>query len=143
MTRERAAATVGVVATATALGLTAVPYAVAGPTAVSTYYAAGFASPVFVSLLAVVGAITLVSAANGRSDPALAAGIAVTVAAFAVGLSVLWAVPAHEVALGIDLQAGSVGGVDAATWFAYHPHAVVLAALALAGGAGLYARTVL
>jgi hypothetical protein len=141
--RERLAAGVGVAAAAVLVVLTAIPYGVAGSTSISAYYRAGLASPVFVSLLAVVGAITLVSARKRRSDPALAAGIAVTVAVFAVVLSVLWAVPAREVALGIDLGTGTVFGVDAATVFGYHPHAVVLASVALAGAAALYTRAVL
>jgi len=138
---ERTASAVGVGAAVVVLVLTVVPFGVAGPTARGAYYGVGFASPVFVSLLAIVGAITLVSATTGRSDPALAAGIAVTVAAFAVVLSVLWALPAREVALGVDPGGGALPG--AASWFPYHPHAVVLAALALAGAAGLHARTVL
>jgi len=143
VTSERLAAGVGVGATAAVLGLTAIPYAVAGPTAVGAYYGVGPASPVFVSLLAVVGAITLLSAAKRRADPPLAAGIASTAAAFAVVISLLWAVSAREVALSIDLAAGSPLGIDPASWFGYHPHAVVLASLALAAAAGLYARTVL
>jgi len=141
--RERFAAGLGVAAAALALVLTAVPYAVTGPTAISAYYSVGLVSPVFVSLLSVVGAITLLSAAKRRSDPALAAGIAVTVAAFAVVLALLWAVPAHEVALSIDLRGGSAFGVDATAWFAYHPYSVVLATLVLVGAAGLYVEDVL
>lgn len=143
MQDERLAAGVGVAAAAVVLALTAVPYAVAGSTAISAYYRAGFASPIFVSLLAVVCAITLVSAAQRRADPALAAGIAVTLGAFATVIALLWAVPAREVALGIDLSAGSVLGVDAATLFAYHPHSVVLASLFLAVAAGVYASATL
>jgi hypothetical protein len=143
MQDERLAARVGVVVAAVVLALTAVPYAVAGSTAIAAYYRAGFASPIFVSLLAVVCAITLVSASRGRADPPLAAGIAVTLGAFATVIALLWAVPAREVALGVDLSAGSVLGVDAATLFAYHPHSVVLTSLLLAIAAAVYARVTL
>jgi hypothetical protein len=135
--RERLPARLGVAAAAAVLALTAVPYAVTGPTSVSAYYGVGIASPVFVSLLAVVGAVTLLSGATGRSDPALAAGVAVTVSAFAVVLAIVWALPAREVALGIDLS----GGAD--VWFGYHSPAVVVVTLVLAAASGLYARSVL
>jgi len=141
VTRERRAAGLGVVAAALTLALAALPYAVARPTAVGTYYAAGPVSPVFVSLLAVIGAITLVSATTGRSDPPLAAGIAVTVGAFAVLLAALWAVPAREVALSMDLRAAF--GTDATTWFEHHSLAVVASTLVLAVASGLYTREVL
>ncbi|MFB6227975.1 MAG: hypothetical protein ABEH88_05240 [Halobacteriales archaeon] len=143
MTRERLAARLGVVAAAAVVVLTAIPYALTESTGISTYYGVGVASPVFVSLLAVVGAITLLSAAKGRSDPALAAGAAVTVAAFAVVIALLWAIPARDVAFGLNLRADPLFGSDPTTWFSYHPVLVVLSTLVLAAASALYTRTVL
>lgn len=143
MIYERFAARLGVVAAVAVLGLTALPYALTGATGISTYYRVGVASPVFVSLLAVVGAITLISAASGRSDPALAAGIAVTVAAFAVMIAILWALPARDVAFSLNLRSDPVLGSDPTTWFPYHPVLVVLSTLVLGVASGLHARTVL
>jgi hypothetical protein len=140
---ERLAARLGAVAAAAVLGLTALPYALTGSTGISTYYRVGVASPVFVSLLAVVGAITLFSAVRGRSDPALAAGIAVTVAAFAVVLAILWAVPARDIAFSLDLRPDPVFGSDPTAWFSYHPMLVVLSTLVLGAASALHARTVL
>lgn len=143
MTRERLAARLGVVSAAVVLVLTAIPYALTGSTGISAYYRVGVASPVFVSLLAVIGAITLLSAAKGRSDPALAAGVAATVAAFAVVIALLWAIPARDVAFGLNLRSDPVLGSDPTTWFSYHPVLVVLSTLVLAAASALYARTVL
>ena len=143
MSRERLPVILGVVAAVAAIVLTAVPYALTGPTGLSAYYRVGIASPVFVSLLAVVGAITLLAAAKERADPPLAAGIAVTVAAFSFVIALTWALPAREVALGLELRAGPLLKTDPATWFAYHPVLVVLSTLVLVGAAALYTRSAL
>jgi hypothetical protein len=143
VTRERLPVYLGVVAAAAALVLTATPYALTGSTGISAYYRVGIASPVFVSLLAVVGAITLLSGATDRADPPLAAGIAVTVAAFSFVIALTWALPAREVALGLDLRAGPLLAGDPTSWFAYHPVLVVLSTLILLGASALYTRTVL
>jgi hypothetical protein len=143
VTRERPLVYLGVVGAAAVLVLTAIPYALTGSTGISAYYRVGIVSPVFVSLLAVVGAITLLSAATDRADPALAAGIAVTLAAFSFVIALTWALPARDVALGLNLRADPLLGTDPATWFAYHPVLVVLSTLALVGASALYARTVL
>jgi len=133
MDRERLAAGLGLAAAALVLLLTALPYAFAQPEAIGTYYGVGLAGPAFVSLLSVAAAVTLLSAATRRSDPALASGVAVTVGAFAVVLSLLWALPAGEVVSGIPVPA----------WFELHPASIVAATLALAGASGWYARSVL
>ena len=133
MDGERVASTIGVVGGLLVLALTALPYAFARPGQVGTYYAAGPAGPAFISLISTVAAITLLSAERGRSDPALASGIAVTVSAFAVVLALLWAVPAGDIVSGIEVPA----------WFSYHPASLVVATLVLLGASGAYARDVL
>lgn len=143
MTREYLPVTLGIGAAGGVLVLTAVPYALTGSTGVSAYYRVGIASPVFVSLLAVVGAITLLSGATDRADPPLAAGIAVTVAAFSFVIALTWALPAREIALGLNLRTGPFLGADATAWFVYHPVLVVLSTLVLVGGSALYTRSVL
>lgn len=143
MTRERLPVALGVVAAVAVIVLTAIPYTLTGSTGISAYYRVGIASPVFVSLLAVVGAITLLSAAKGRADPPLAAGIAVTLAVFSLVIALTWALPARDVALGLELRADPLLGTDPATWFAYHPVLVVLSTLVLVGAAALYTRSAL
>lgn len=143
MTREHLAARLGIVSAVAILVLTAIPYALTESTGISAYYRVGVASPVFVSVLAVVGAITLLSAAKGRSDPALAAGIAVTVAVFAVVIAALWAIPAQDVAFSLNLRADPLFGSDPTTWFSYHPVLVVLSTLVLAAASAVYTRIVL
>lgn len=133
MDHERLTAGLGIAAAALVLLLTALPYGFAQPAPIGTYYGVGLAGPVFVSLLAVAAAITLLAAVTRRSDPALASGVAVTVGAFAVVLSLLWAVPAAEV----------VSGIPVPSWFGLHPAAIVAATLVLVGASGWYARTVL
>ena len=143
VTRERLVARLGVVAAAAVVVLTAIPYALTESTGISAYYRVGVASPVFVSLLAVVGAITLLSATKGRADPALAAGVAVTVAGFAVVIALLWAIPAQDVAFSLNLRADPVFGSDPTTWFSYHPVLVVLSTLVLGAASALYTQTAL
>jgi hypothetical protein len=133
MEREALAARIGLAAAGLVVALTALPYGFARAGSVGTYYGVGLVSPAFVALLSVIAAITLLAAARRRSDPAVAAGIAVTVSTFAVVLSVLWALPAREV----------VSGIPIPSWFGYHPLSVVLATLGMLAAAGWYARTVL
>ena len=133
MQREALAARLGLGAAGLVVALTALPYGFARGGSVGAYYGVGLVGPAFVSLLSAIAAITLLAAARRRSDPAVAAGIAVTVSAFAVVLSVLWAFPAQEVIVGLPIP----------SWFGYHPLAVVLATLLLLAAAGWYAPTVL
>lgn len=133
MEREALAARLGLAAAALVIILTALPYGFARSASIGTYYGAGLVGPAFFALLSMIAAITLLGAARRRSDPAVAAGIAVTVSAFAVMLSVVWAVPAQDV----------VGSLSIPSWFGYHPLSVVLAALALLTAAGWYARIIL
>lgn len=125
----RLATTLGAVATASVLALLALPYGYARPSAVGTYYGVGGPGVLFVGLLVVVATIALVAGARERSDPATAAGIALTVSVVAVGLAIAWALPAREV----------IAGMAVPDYFEYHPFVVGAATALLAVAAGLFA----
>lgn len=132
MRSARVATTLCTVATAVVLALLALPYGYARPASVGTYYGVGTPGPLFVGLLVVIAAIALLAGAKNRSDPATAAGIALTVSVIAIVLAVAWAIPAGEV----------VAGMAVPDSFAYHPFAVTAGTALVAVAAGLFASTV-
>jgi len=115
--------------------LAVLPYLLADPAEVSVYYAnAGVVGPLV--LLAPVGValIAVVSGRRRRSDPATMAGVATVMALLTALFTLLWALPAGEIA-------GGMASVSAT--FEYHRWALLAAALALAGTCGTYAAAVL
>jgi hypothetical protein len=65
------------------------------------------------------------------------------VAVFSLVIALTWALPARDVALGLQLRPDPLLGTDPATWFAYHPVLVVLSTLVLVGAAAVYTRSAL
>jgi len=116
---------IGVAAGVAVFVLVVVPYAVVDPGAVGVYYGAGVVGPPALAAFAGVALIALLSGAAGRSDPALTAGIAVTLSAFVAVLGIVWALAAVEPAGGLTTNAV----VD------YHRWAFAAAAIALFGAA--------
>lgn len=113
--------------------LVVLPYAVVDSASVSVYYAAGPVGPPVFLTFAGVALVALLSGAAGRSDPAVTAGVAVTLSAVAAALAVAWALAA----------AGVAGGIATAAAFDYHRWALAGAALALAAASAWTARRTL
>lgn len=134
MDRERVAATIGLAACLVVLALSAGPYVIADPSAVATYYAAGPAGPPLVSLFSIVVAIVLAAGVRRRTDPALAAGIAVAFGAFVAAIAWWWA---------LSVSPSLVGGFTTIDAFEYHRWALGVATLGVPVAGGLYARAVL
>lgn len=120
----------GLLATAAYFLLLALPYGYARASSIGTYYGVGATGPAFVGLLLTIATIALLSGATDRSDPALAAGVAVAVSFLATILAAGWALPAGDVVPGMPIPA----------WFEFHPPAIVLSAGLLAVASGLFAR---
>ena len=134
MDRERGAAAIGVAACLVVVALSVTPYLIAAPSAVATYYDAGPAGPPLVALFSVVVAIVLAAGVRRRTDPALAAGIAVAFGAFVAAIAWWWA---------LAVSPSLVGGFTTIDAFEYHRWAVGVATLAVPVAGGLYARAVL
>ena len=134
MDAERIAAGVGIVAGAAVAVLVAVAFALLDPTAVQPYFAAGPAGPSLVALFALVAVVVLAAGVRRRSDPALMAGVAVVLGAFAAGFAWWWA---------LSVSPSLVGSLTTIASFAYHRWAVAVAATVLLVAAGAYARAVL
>lgn len=126
------AAGLGVVAAAAIVALLAVPYAVADARAVGVYYA-DLVGPPLAGLFAVVAAIALLGADRGRSDPPMAAGVAVVLGALVVGLLGWWAA---------GVSPALVGGMTTVAAFEWHRWALTAAGVVLLGGVGWYAWSV-
>lgn len=81
----------GVAACLLVLGVIAVPYLLTDSSTASLYYDSGLLHPFVAGLLAVVLIVVLAAGRQERTDPALAAGIALTLGLFMVLLTVAWA----------------------------------------------------
>lgn len=125
----RAAPTLGVFACLALLGVLAVPYAVASVPAVNAYYGAGTLPATATGLFAVVGVIVFAAGRQRRSDPALTAGAALVLGAFAVVTAAVWAATIRPDILGTNAAA-----------FARHRWAVAGVAVLYPLAAGWYAR---
>ena len=134
MERTDLAPTAGIVACLAFVFALTVPYAVIStPGAASSYYAVGPISPLFAGLFALVAVIVFAAAREGRSDPALSAGVALVFGAFVAAFCLLWlASGPGEVVLSLDEP-----GVE---WLQYHPVAVALVSLAVPVCGAWYAR---
>lgn len=134
MDSERSAATFGIAACIAVIAIAGAPYLVGRASAVGPYYAAGAAGPPLVSLFAAVVAIVLAAGRSRRTDPALAAGIAVAVGAFMVLLAWEWA---------LAVEPSLVGGFTAIDAFRHHRWLFALVTLFVPASGGWYARVVL
>lgn len=132
MAREQLSVAVAGIATLALVALTALPYALFSPSSVSVYYAVGILGPHWIALFVVIAMLTLVAGTKDRTDPAQAAGIAVTGALFAVFLAITWALPARPVAAGFDID----------PVFGLHPPLVAASTVVLLAGAGGFAYSV-
>lgn len=88
----------------------ALPYSLVATspgTAIGTYYGTGAVNPLVAGLFALVSVIVLAAGREGRTDPGLAAGVALALGAFITLLIALWAatVPQNVV---FDMDAPAV-----------------------------------
>ncbi|MFW6017768.1 MAG: DUF7548 family protein [Halapricum sp.] len=88
---RRVAPLAGVVACLLVVGALAVPYALTDARTVGLYYESGIANPLIAGLLAVVSIVVFAAGHQGRTDPALAAGVTLTLGVFIVVVTVAWA----------------------------------------------------
>jgi len=133
MAADRRAAQLGTASALAVLVLVGLPYAVSSPRAIAVYYGGGLVGPPLAGLFAAVAAIALLGAERGRTDPPLAAGVAVVLALLVAGLVVPWAV---------GVSPTLVAGLTSVAAFAWHRWLLALAALALLAGSGWYAWVV-
>lgn len=129
MDEATVAPTLGILSCIAVLALLAWPYLLASPDAVGTYYNTGFLTPLAAGLLALVGIIVFAAGREGRSDPALVAGVGLVLGLFIVAISFGWALTAR-----LDvLQAPGV-------WLPRQRWALVLVSLLVPASGAWYAR---
>lgn len=129
MDASRAAPTVGLLACLALLGVLSLPYGVASVPAVNAYYGSGTLPAIATGLFALVGLIVFAAARQRRSDPALTAGAALVLGAFAFVTAAVWATTVRPDVLGID-----------AAIFAQHRWVVAGVAALYPAAAGWYVR---
>lgn len=113
--------------------LTVVPYFFIDNTAVGVYYQGGIGGPPLVALFALIEIIVLVAGAKRRTEPALAAGVAIVIGGFMTVLSWWWA---------ITVSPSLVGGLTDLDIFEYHRWVLATSAAIAAIAAGRFARVV-
>ncbi|WP_136716034.1 DUF7548 family protein [Halorientalis salina] len=88
----RLAPLVGIVASLGFLVTLGVPYVLAdSASAVGAYYTSGAVNPLLAGLFALVTIIVFAAGREGRTDPELAAGVALALGAFMTIVAVAWA----------------------------------------------------
>ena len=88
---RRTAPLTGVVACLLVIGALTVPYALTDARTVGLYYESGVANPLIAGLLAVVSTVVFAAGYRRRTDPALAAGVTLTLGTFMVVVTAAWA----------------------------------------------------
>lgn len=127
----RTGPTVGIVGCIAYLLVLVAPYLIIETTsAVGAYYGAGALSPAIGAVFALLAIILLAAGREGRTDPSVAAGAALVLGVFIVGLSLLWATTVPE---------SLVLGLTESTLIEQHRWAVVVAALPIPLGAVWFA----
>ncbi len=126
---HRVPPTVGIVAALVFLVVLALPFGMAPVDQVTSYYGSGAISAYVPGLFALVAVLALAAGRQERSRPDFAAGVALVVGLFAVGLATVWA-------LTVRIDTISLGSL-----VVYHRWALVVAAAVLPASALLYART--
>jgi len=127
----RTGPTVGIVGCVAYLLVLVAPYLIVETTsAVGAYYAAGALSPAIAAVFALLAIIVLAAGREGRTDPSLAAGAALVLGAFIVGLSALWAT---------TVPTSLVLGLTESTIIEQHRWALVAAAVPIPLGAAWFA----
>ncbi len=129
----RLAAWLGAGSAAAVAVLVVVPYVLADARAIAVYYGDSLVGPPLAGLFAGVAAVALLAGARGRTDPPLAAGVAVVLGLLAAGLLVPWA---------LGVSPALVGGLTTEAAFRWHRWALAAAGLGLFGGAAWFARLV-
>ena len=105
----------------------AVPLLFASGSEVNQYYASGAINPLIAGLFAVVGIMVFAAARKGRTDRALAAGVALTLGVFMLVVTVPWTLTVR-----VDILASSTLSV--------HPTTLSVLAFGLTISAVWYAR---
>jgi len=127
----RTGPTVGIVGCVAYLLVLVVPYLIVETTtAVGAYYGAGALSPAVAAVFALLAIIVLAAGREGRTDPSLAAGAALVLGVFIVGLSLVWAT---------TVPVSLVLGLTESTLIEQHRWAVVAAAVPIPLGAAWFA----
>lgn len=92
MNALRAAPTLGIAASLAVIAALAAPFALAETAAdVWLYYGGGDVNPLVAGLFALVAVIVFAAGREGRTEPDMAAGVALVLGLFVVVLSALWA----------------------------------------------------
>lgn len=133
MVGERGSIALGTAAAAAVTLLTIIPYLFIDNLAVGVYYQGAIGGPPLVALFAIIEVIVLLAAFKRRTDPALAAGVAIVLGGFMTILSWWWA---------ITVSPEVVGGLTEIDTFQYHRWALAASAAIAAVAAGRYARVV-
>jgi hypothetical protein len=122
----RVAPSVGIVASLAVLAMLAAPYLLADSTAsVGVYYDSGVVNPLLAGLFGLVAVIVFAAGREGRSDPGLAAGVALALGLFIVVVALAWALTVR---------------VDVLEISQYHPWTVVATTVPAPVSAGWFAR---
>ena len=135
MERTRLAPLVGIVGCGLVATSLAVPYVLVRTspgTATSLYYGASVVNPLFGGLLALVAVIVLAAGSQERTDPVLAAGIALSLGVFLVVVVAVWAVTVPR-AVVVDMDAPAV--------IEHHRWATTAVAAVVPLASGWWART--
>lgn len=119
---------VGIVACLLLLGGLAVPFFFASGNEVGLYYDSGALNPMIAGLFAVVAIVVFAAGRENRTDPALAAGVALTLGVFAVVVVVPWALTVR-----VDVLANAT--------LSAHPTVLAVLAVFLPVSAAWYARS--
>lgn len=133
MADERHAAALGVGSGLVVILLLLLPYAVVDAGAVGVYYGSDLAGPPLAGLFAAVGVIALAAGVRGRTDPPLAAGVAVVLGTLVIGLVAPWAA---------SVSASLVGGLTTIAAFEWHRWGLAAAGVGLFVGSAWFAREV-
>ena len=134
MTDLRQPAGLGVAAAVGVVVLAAVPYGVSNAEAVWLYLGGGLVGPPLAALFAAVAAVALLGAARGRTDPAVAAGVAVVLGALVAGLLAAWAV---------GVSPALVGSLTEVAAFRFHRWLLAAVGVVQLAASAWFARAVL
>lgn len=97
MDARRLAPTLGIAFCLLVCVVLAIPYLVVGDgTTVAFYYAAGVIDPLVAGLLCAVAVIVFAAGRQGRTDPGIAAGVALAFGAFVTFVAIAWALTVPE-----------------------------------------------
>ena len=132
MDARRLAPTLGIVSCLLVLCVLAIPYLVVGDaTTVNFYYAEGAIDPLVTGLLCATAIIVFAAGRQGRTDPGIAAGVAVAFGVFVALVAVVWALTIPEqVVLQLSRNA----------FLEYHRSALVVASAGVLTSGLWYAR---